>query len=1121
MCIQSLLFHVTLLLGAGHGFNIDVTSPVLHSSDQPDSMFGFSVAVHSSSSAGNSLLVGAPRYHTEQRGVRRGGAVLRCAASTNDSCQYVPFDSHGNIQHPLGGALDQKSGQWFGATLVSSSSGTVVACAPRYTWFTENLQRREPVGTCFVARDDLSDFQEYSPCRTRQWGYHRQGSCQAGFGAAVSKSGERMYIGAPGAFYWQGQVHSQSLRLRNDYHRTREGLEEDDDQYLGYSVASADFNGDGIPDVALGVPKGQGYIGKIAVYTNELVNLENITGDQLGSYYGYSLAVTDFNNDGRDDLVVGAPLYTDYLDKEMKIEVGRVYVLLQTRNHRLRTAVTLTGDVTKGRFGLSVAAIGDINKDGFQDIAVGAPYGGPDGLGAVYIYNGFSITTFETAGKVKPSQIIYSREVAWGLNTFGWSLSGGYDMDDNQYSDVVVGAYLSNTAVILRSRPVVTMSNRTLSFLSADRLVKVEDAQCAENAGLDMACVPLQLCLQYSGVGVGPQIEMEIEYTLDGKVNEPRMVCEKEDQLVTQMSERVVLRKDVLECSTKTVYVRPNLNDKLSPLTAEVSYSLVSDAGSRRFRRNQVLPILDGRYPSSVQDSLGIKNDCGGDDVCIPDLIVNVGAPEIYVLGKKDKLTLNVRVANDGEHAFQSAVYIPVPAGLHYSSFTELENTSSTCSPRTRGDETTVVCNIGNPLKGATGVVFDVEFQQGGPLNKPVFEFLISANSTNQEPAHTKSDNYVNQVVEVNVNTALHMYGTSEPLRVDYNKLHYVNYSSGMHEEEYGPEIIHKYVISNKGTSEILLIDIIILWPSKSDDDDLLYLLENPLTQGAMVCEPEPGVNPMQLQLYNRKDTYRRLKLSGSQSLSSLQQTSSEQSKQESRVNTVTGTSGAQYNYGSAAGAKYDYGAAAGNEQDLGIHGKASWYSASGQSSSSSSGSSTGGYSVSTYSESSSSSSSGSSYKTSSAKENLITHGRTRRELDEEPEVDWETETQQCSGGASNCTVLRCTAGPLSQDDQVSVSLRSRLHLPAVEKETVYTHKDVQVSSKLVARVRRLPQSVNPDLLKVRTVSVTTPVSPLGGRPAPPTPWWVYLLGVLLGLLLLLAIVGLLYKCGFFNRRRP
>ncbi|XP_042242575.1 integrin alpha-5-like [Homarus americanus] len=43
------------------------------------------------------------------------------------------------------------------------------ACAPRYVWFTENLKRREPVGTCYVARQGLTDFQEFSPCRTREY----------------------------------------------------------------------------------------------------------------------------------------------------------------------------------------------------------------------------------------------------------------------------------------------------------------------------------------------------------------------------------------------------------------------------------------------------------------------------------------------------------------------------------------------------------------------------------------------------------------------------------------------------------------------------------------------------------------------------------------------------------------------------------------------------------------------------------------------------------------------------------------------------------------------------------------------------------------------------------------
>lgn len=44
---------------------------------------------------------------------------------------------------------------------------------------------------------------------------------------------------------------------------TWEGPATDDDQYLGYSGAVGDFSGDGVQDVALGVPKGLNYTGKV------------------------------------------------------------------------------------------------------------------------------------------------------------------------------------------------------------------------------------------------------------------------------------------------------------------------------------------------------------------------------------------------------------------------------------------------------------------------------------------------------------------------------------------------------------------------------------------------------------------------------------------------------------------------------------------------------------------------------------------------------------------------------------------------------------------------------------------------------------------------------------------
>ena len=45
----------------------------------------------------------------------------------------------------------------------------VKACAPRYVWYSRNFKRREPIGTCYTAKNGFSDFFEYSPCRTSKF----------------------------------------------------------------------------------------------------------------------------------------------------------------------------------------------------------------------------------------------------------------------------------------------------------------------------------------------------------------------------------------------------------------------------------------------------------------------------------------------------------------------------------------------------------------------------------------------------------------------------------------------------------------------------------------------------------------------------------------------------------------------------------------------------------------------------------------------------------------------------------------------------------------------------------------------------------------------------------------
>ena len=76
---------------------------------------------------------------------------------------------------------------------------------------------------------------------------------------------------------------------------------------------------------------------------------------------------------------------------------------------------------------------------------MGAPYGGSEGEGIVYIYRGS-----KSGVREKADQVIQGSNVRKNIRSFGFSLAGGVDMDSNKYPDLVVGAAHSNQAVLLR-----------------------------------------------------------------------------------------------------------------------------------------------------------------------------------------------------------------------------------------------------------------------------------------------------------------------------------------------------------------------------------------------------------------------------------------------------------------------------------------------------------------------------------------------------------------------------------------------------------------------------------------------------------------------------------------------
>lgn len=98
-----------------------------------------------------------------------------------------------------------------------------------------------------------------------------------------------------------------------------------------------------------------------------------------------------------------------------------------------------------------MSGLGDLNLDGYGDFAVGAPYDGPNEQGAVYIFQG------SANGVVKQySQVIFAEDIQKSfstfqyVDTFGFSISGGIDLDGNDYPDMAVGAYLSDASYFFR-----------------------------------------------------------------------------------------------------------------------------------------------------------------------------------------------------------------------------------------------------------------------------------------------------------------------------------------------------------------------------------------------------------------------------------------------------------------------------------------------------------------------------------------------------------------------------------------------------------------------------------------------------------------------------------------------
>lgn len=266
------------------------------------------------------------------------------------------------------------------------------------------------------------------------------------------------------------------------------------------------------------------------------------------------------NGDNLPDLIVSAP---NYFTRD---EGGAVYVY-KNMNHAIPKTYTakITGK-PESRFGIAVTNIGDLNKDNCDDIAIGAPY---EDDGVVYIHLGS-----REGLSLKPSQVITARHLGLlssPIHTFGSSLAGGVDLDNNSYPDLVIGAYSSSAVIALLARPITNIKTE----VSSSELKNIDPAKqgCVSDPGTNLTCFSFKACCSIEPYESTPNKMLDLIYTIEAETFNnlkkfSRVFFGPDFKRRSNMVKRNVQiqTNGIQHCSDEVVYIKDNTGDIQSPI---------------------------------------------------------------------------------------------------------------------------------------------------------------------------------------------------------------------------------------------------------------------------------------------------------------------------------------------------------------------------------------------------------------------------------------------------------------------------------------------------------------------------------------------------------------------------